>query len=63
MPASNRSPAWGQAFAGEAFVWLFGVAELSLAITLNGKLMAIVFMLGFASYYLALRMVRKRKMA
>jgi hypothetical protein len=35
VPAGNRAPQWGQAFAGESFVWFFGAAELCLAITLT----------------------------
>ena len=57
----NHRPSWGQAFAGEMFVWLFGVAELCLAITLNGKLMAAVFGIAFLSYTVALWLVRQRK--
>ena len=33
VPSGNRQPKWGQAFAGESFVWLFGVAELLIAVT------------------------------
>src|SRR5947207_9240683 len=31
----NLGPPWGQAFAGESFVWLFGLADLLIAATLN----------------------------
>ncbi|MEY2536382.1 MAG: hypothetical protein QOG67_122 [Verrucomicrobiota bacterium] len=60
VPSGNRSPRWAQAFAGESFVWLFGAAQLCLAITLNLKLAGIVFILGFAAYFLAVRLVLKR---
>jgi protein-S-isoprenylcysteine O-methyltransferase Ste14 len=60
MPSGTRSPRWGQAFAGESFVWLFGVAELCLAFTLNIRLSAAVFVLGFAVHFIVLARVRKR---
>lgn len=60
VPSGNCSPQWGQAFAGECFVWLFGMAELCLAITLNIRLAAVVFVLGFIAHFLAVRLIRKR---
>lgn len=60
VPSGNRSPQWGQAFAGESFVWLFSIAELCVAITLNVKVAAVVFALGFIAHFLAVRLVRKR---
>ena len=60
VPSGNRAPQWGQAFAGESFVWLFGLAELCLAITLNTKLAIIVFFLGFVAHFLAVPLLRKR---
>jgi protein-S-isoprenylcysteine O-methyltransferase Ste14 len=60
VPSGNRAPQWGQAFVGESFVWLFGVAELCLAITLNIKLAIIVFVLGFVAHFVAVQLVRKR---
>lgn len=51
MPSGHRAPQWGQAFAGEIFVWLFGAAELCLAITLNTKLAIGLFALGFVSHF------------
>jgi protein-S-isoprenylcysteine O-methyltransferase Ste14 len=59
VPAGNRTPQWGQAFAGESFVWFFGAAELCLAITLNVKLAGIVFLLGFVAHFIAIPLVRK----
>ena len=60
MPAGNLSPHWGQAFAGESFVWLFGIAELSIAITLRPLVGLIAFPLGFAAHFLVVPLVRKR---
>ena len=61
VPPGNRAPSWGQAFTGEMFVWLFGAAELCLAITLNAKLGEIVFVVGFAAYFLFSQLLRKQK--
>jgi protein-S-isoprenylcysteine O-methyltransferase Ste14 len=58
VPAGNRTPQWGQAFAGESFVWLFAVAELCVAITLNWRLAVIVFSLGFVAHFLVVPLVR-----
>ena len=51
VPAGNRAPRWGQAFAGESFIWLFGIAELVLAITLNTQVTAAVFVAGFIAHF------------
>jgi protein-S-isoprenylcysteine O-methyltransferase Ste14 len=59
--SGNRPPQWGQAFVGESFVWLFGVAELCLALTLNIKLAVIVFVIGFVAHFLAVPLVRRQK--
>ena len=55
VPSGNRSPRWGQAILGEMFVWLFGTAELVLAITLNIRLAGIVFVSGFIAHFLLAR--------
>ncbi len=59
VPSSGRAPQWGQAFVGESFVWLFGLAELSLALTLNTMLMAIVFVVGFVAHFIVMGRVRR----
>jgi len=61
VPAGNGRPQWGQAFTGELFVWFFGLAELSLAITLNLKLGSVVFLLGFAGYFVVNPLIRKQQ--
>src|ERR1700682_5991992 len=38
VPSAGGQPYWGQAIAGEMIFWLFGVAELCFAFTLNIKL-------------------------
>jgi protein-S-isoprenylcysteine O-methyltransferase Ste14 len=60
IPSGNLSPRWGQAFAGEGFVWTFGIAELSIAVTLNNRLSAIIFPLAFVVYFLGVRFVRSK---
>src|SRR5436309_2169426 len=47
VPAGNRRPHWLQAFGGESFVWIFGLAELLVAITLRPLAALMVFPLGF----------------
>jgi protein-S-isoprenylcysteine O-methyltransferase Ste14 len=60
VPAGNRAPQWGQAFAGESFVWIFGLAELLIAATLNPWIGLIVFPLGFVAHFLVIPLVRKQ---
>src|SRR5262249_8966972 len=59
VPAGNRPPRWGQAFAGESFIWLFGVAELTLALTLNMQLMFILFTLAFVAHFVVIPLLSK----
>jgi protein-S-isoprenylcysteine O-methyltransferase Ste14 len=59
VPAGNRAPRWGQAFAGESFIWLFGIAELVLAITLNTQVTAAVFVAGFIAHFALTRGLTK----
>jgi protein-S-isoprenylcysteine O-methyltransferase Ste14 len=61
VPPGDGRPRWGQAFAGEVFVWVFGIAELYGAITLNFKAAGIVFALGFVARFLILPWVQKGK--
>ncbi|MGH8100512.1 MAG: methyltransferase family protein [Chthoniobacterales bacterium] len=61
VPSSGWEPKWGQAFAGESFVWLFGLAELVIAVTLNVTIGLIVFALGFVAHFVAIPLVRKQK--
>ena len=60
VPAGIRTPRWGQAIAAEMFFWLFGAAVLSFALTLNFKLMWIVFASSFVFYFVAVAIIRKR---
>ena len=60
VPSAGGQPYWGQAIAGEMIFWLFGVAELCFAFTLNIKLTGIVFVSSFAVYFIVVPLVRKR---
>lgn len=60
VPSGNHSAQWGQAFAGETFIWIFGLAELCLAITLKTGPALAVFGLGFVAYFIMSCRVRKR---
>jgi protein-S-isoprenylcysteine O-methyltransferase Ste14 len=59
VAAGNHRPQWGQAFAGESFVWVFGVAELLVAITLRPLTALIAFPLGFVAHFVITRRIQK----
>jgi protein-S-isoprenylcysteine O-methyltransferase Ste14 len=59
VPSGHGSPSWGQALGGESFIWLFGIAEICLAITLDVRIATIVFVLGFVAYFIGVHLVRR----
>ncbi|HJT46447.1 MAG TPA: isoprenylcysteine carboxylmethyltransferase family protein [Chthoniobacterales bacterium] len=61
VSAGNLEPQWKQAFAGETFVWLFGVAELAIAFTLNPTIGYILFGLGFVAHFIISSGIQRRK--
>jgi protein-S-isoprenylcysteine O-methyltransferase Ste14 len=61
VPPGNRRPQWGQALGGESFVWLFGLAELLVAITLRPLAALIAFPLGFLAHFLITRQIQKQR--
>ena len=63
VPSANLRPDWGQAFAGESFVWLFGLAELLIAATLNPMIGLVAFLLGFVAHFLITRQIQKQRSA
>jgi len=63
VPSGNLRPDWGQAFAGESFVWLFGLAELLIAATLNPRIGLVAFLLGFVAHFLITRQIQKQRKA
>lgn len=60
LPSAGRRPRWGQAIAGEMFIWLFGAAELCFAVTLNFKIAGVLFVSGFVIYFIAVYVVKRR---
>jgi hypothetical protein len=63
VPSGNLCPDWGQAFAGESFVWIFGLAVLLIAITLRPLAALIAFPLGFLAHFLITRQIQKQRSA
>jgi protein-S-isoprenylcysteine O-methyltransferase Ste14 len=61
IPSGNRKPDWAQAFAGESFVWLFGLAESLIAMTLNPTIGIAAFLLGFVARFLIMRRIHKQR--
>ena len=61
VSSGNLTPQWGQAFAGEIFVWLFGVAELAIGVTLNPRIGYVLFGLGFVAHFVITRKIKKRR--
>jgi hypothetical protein len=45
---------------GESFVWVFGLAELLVAMTLRPLAALIVFPLGFLAHFVITRRIQKR---
>ena len=60
VPASGRQPSWGQAFAGETFIWLFALAELTIALTLRPLIGIAVFAAGFVAHFVTIPLVKRR---
>ena len=63
VPSENLRPDWGQAFAGESFVWIFGLAESLVAITLRPLAALMAFPLGFLAHFLITRQIQKQRNA
>jgi hypothetical protein len=63
VPSGNLRPDWGQAFAGESFVWIFGLTESLVAITLRPLAALIAFPLGFLAHFLITRQIQKQRNA
>jgi protein-S-isoprenylcysteine O-methyltransferase Ste14 len=61
IPSGNRQPKWGQALAGESFVWLFGLAELLIAVTLNPWIGIVTFLFGFVAHFVITRQIQKQR--
>jgi protein-S-isoprenylcysteine O-methyltransferase Ste14 len=61
VAAGNRRPHLPQAFGGESFVWIFGLAELLVAITLRPTAALIVFPLGFLAHFVITRWIQRHR--
>lgn len=61
VASSGRTPQWPQAFAGESFVWIFGFAQLAIAVTLRAWIGIIMFALAFVAHFVVIPRVRNAK--
>jgi protein-S-isoprenylcysteine O-methyltransferase Ste14 len=61
IPAGGARPRWGQAFVGELFIWIYGLAELTYAATLRAKPALVLAGLGFAVNAWAINATRPRR--
>jgi protein-S-isoprenylcysteine O-methyltransferase Ste14 len=57
--SGGLAPRWGQAFAGETFMWFFSVALAIFAATLNQRLLMIMAICGVAASVLAKTLLRR----
>jgi len=60
VPSGNLQPRWGQAFAGESFVWLIGLALLLIAATLNPWIALAAFLLRLFTHFLTTKQIQKQ---
>lgn len=58
VASGSLRPRWGQAFAGETFMWFFAAALAVFALTLNQRLMIIMVICGVAASLLAKTVLR-----
>ncbi|MFI5058515.1 MAG: methyltransferase family protein [Candidatus Acidiferrales bacterium] len=61
VPSAGRQPRWGQAFAGELFVWLFGAGVTCFAVTLDIKPAVIFIAVGLILYMIVVTVIKKHK--
>jgi len=61
VAAGNHRPQWGQAFGGESFVWLFGFAEVLIAVTLQAWIGVIMFALAFVAHFAITRRIQEQE--
>jgi protein-S-isoprenylcysteine O-methyltransferase Ste14 len=61
LPASGKRPQWMQALTGEAFSYLFVIAELCFAITLRSRLTWIIVGASLALYVTLMPLWRKKR--
>lgn len=59
VDASEARPQWGQAFFGEAMMWIFGLGCALFAVTLNQWILYAFVVAGFIGYFPVRRMSRR----
>lgn len=59
VPSSGMRPQWRQALAGESLFWMFGIAMLVFTITLDTRIMWVVFASGFVVYFVSVYAVKR----
>jgi len=58
VPNGGGQPRWRQAVLGESFIWIMGVAMLTLALTGNLKIAGLIFASSFPVYFVAVRIAK-----
>jgi protein-S-isoprenylcysteine O-methyltransferase Ste14 len=61
LPSGGKKVRWGQAFLGEAFMWLFTASIVLFAATLSVVVFYIALGLAFVGYATAMAVVRRRR--
>lgn len=61
VPAGGLAPRWGQAFAGETFIWLLFAGLAWFAVTLNGRAIWVVAAVGMAFYLVMLAVLKRQR--
>jgi protein-S-isoprenylcysteine O-methyltransferase Ste14 len=59
VPAAGRTPNWAQGFAAEGFMWLFGIALVVFAITLDGRSLTIGSAVAVVLYWVLVTLIRR----
>ena len=59
VPPGSRPAHWGQALIGESFIWIFGIAQLAMSVTLSTPIGLTVFAAGFVAHFTLIPLVRK----
>lgn len=63
VPASGLRPRWPQAFFGEIFFWLLFAGAAYFAVTLNGRSIPVVAIVGMVIYFIMLAVLKRRRTA
>lgn len=63
VPAAGRTPRWGQGFAAEGFMWLFGIALTVFAVTLDGRSLTIGSAVAVVLYWVLVMLIRRHDAA